>query len=331
MRKPLFYALIFILVLLGATCGGGTSNSPGAKQQSSKRTIAVIKFTTHPALDETESGISEVITAAKESSPELANITLEYHNANGNPQFAKQLAETVTREDVVLIIAIATPAAQAVARTPSNIPLLYAAVADPEGAGILKSGRATGIRNVGENIIDSALMFTRNTFPKATRIGTIFNPAEQNSVYVQSLLKKLAPNHQFEIIQTEVTDKTQVAASSEDLAKRVDVIYSANDNTVNATVASIVNVTKATKTPFILGDLSTLKAGAFASVGLEYKAMGRDAGGMAVELLRGVPLSSVPPREPPQPQIWVNRKTADLLGIKLEGDWAARGVKIIEE
>jgi putative ABC transport system substrate-binding protein len=330
MQKPFFYVLILLLVLGGATCGGRDSNS-GDKQPPPARTVAIIKFTTHPALDETEVGISEVLTSAKQSNPELANITLEYHNANGNPQLAKQLAETVTREDVVLIIAIATPAAQAVARTPSKIPLLYAAVADPEGAGILASGRATGIQNVGENIIDSALSFTRSALPKATRMGTIFNPAEQNSVYVQSILKKLAPNYQFELIQTEVTDKTQVAASSEDLGKRVDVIYSANDNTVNATVASIVNVTKATKTPFILGDLSTLKAGAFASVGLEYKAMGRNVGEMAVKLLQGAPLSSIPPQGPPAPQVWVNRKTADILGIKLEGDWAARVTKIIEE
>lgn len=310
MRTGIF-ALFLLVIFIVASCGTREPSSP-------TRTVAIIKFVTHPALDETESGVTEAIKAAQQSNPELSNVRLEYYTADGNPQLAKQLAETVSRSDVVLIIAIATPAAQAVARTPSKIPMLYAAVADPEGSGILASGRASGIRNVGENIIDRAVSFIRTAFPTAKRIGTIFNPSEQNSVYVQSLLKSSASKYQFELVQTEVTDKTQVASATEDLAKRVDVLYSANDNTVNATIASVVNVTKATKTPFILGDLSTLKAGAFAAVGLEYAAMGRDVGGMAVALLKGAPLASIPPRNAPDPQIWVNQKTVTLLGITLD-------------
>lgn len=281
------------------------------------KTVVIIKFATHPALDETEAGIIEALKAAKKKYPALKALAIELQNANGNPQLAKQLAESASRPDTDLIIAIATPAAQAVSRTPSKIPLVYGAVADPQGAGILDTGRATGIKNVGINIIDKALSFMRKSFPDARRLGTIYNPAEQNSVYVQNILKDLAPKYGFELQSVEVLDKTQVASSTEVLAAKVDVLYSANDNTINAAVASVVAVTRSMKKPFFLGDLSTLSAGAFASIGLEYHSMGRDVGGMAIELLRGASLSQVPPREPPEPRIWVNQETLTLLKIDL--------------
>lgn len=314
MRTKVYCVLTLIFTLVTATCTSKSGDQPPPRK------VAIIKFTTHPALDETEAGIKEAFTAAQQSNPDLANVTLEYYNANGNPQLAKQLADTATGQNVALIIAIATPAAQAVARTPSNIPLIYVAVADPEGAGLLATGRATGIRNVGENIIDRALKFIHTAYPGKKRLGTMFNPAEQNSVYVQSIIKNLAPKYEFELVQIEVRDATQVASSAESLASRVDFIYSANDNTVNSAAVSAASVTQATKTPFFLGDLSTLKAGALASIGLEYRTMGRDAGNMAIDLLKGKPLNSLPPRNAPDPQIWVNKKTADILGFRVEGE-----------
>jgi putative ABC transport system substrate-binding protein len=320
MRAAICCTLLLLLIPITEAC----KSAPARK-------VAVIKFATHPALDETEAGIKEALMAAQQSNPELAKVTVQYYNANGNPQLAKQLAETATAQNVDLIIAIATPAAQAVARTPSNIPLIYGAVADPEGAGLLSTGRATGIRNVGENIIDRALAFIHTVYPGKKRLGTMFNPAEQNSVYVQSIIKNLAPKYEFELMQVEVRDATQVASSSESLARRVDFIYSANDNTVNAAAAAASSVTQATKTPFFLGDLSTLKAGALASIGLEYRTMGRDVGNMAVDLLKGAPLTSLPPRNAPTPQIWVNKKTSDILSLKLEGEAAKMVDKTIEE
>lgn len=311
-----FCPCISVVSLLVAVLGCTGSDRKDGSKNSQPRTVAIVKFATHPALDDTEVGLVEVIERARAASSSFKDLQIEKHNANGNPQLAKQLAERVTRQDVKLIIAIATPAAQAVVRTPSSIPLIYAAVADPEGAGILESGRATGIKNAGENIIAKALAFIRNVFPRAKRLGTIFNPSEQNSVYVQAILTRLAPKHGFQLVQIEVLDKSQVASSVEVLSKKVEIIYSANDNTVNAAAAGVVAVTRSTKTPFVIGDLSTA-AGALAAVGLEYRSMGNEVGEMAIQLLGGKSVKNLPPREPPAPKIWVDQSTLKVLGLEL--------------
>lgn len=79
MRTTLYCSLMLLFILVTATCKLKPEN------QSPPRKVAIIKFTTHPALDETEAGIKEAFIAAQQSNPDLANVTLEYYNANGNP------------------------------------------------------------------------------------------------------------------------------------------------------------------------------------------------------------------------------------------------------
>jgi putative ABC transport system substrate-binding protein len=247
----------------------------------------------------------------------LSKLSIERYSADAKPQQAKELAETVTRSDIRLIIAIATPAAQAVARTPSNIPLLYGAVADPVGAGILPSKRSTGIQNAGPDIILKGIKFIQLFFKGVKRIGTIYNPSEQNSLYVQRLMKSFCDSLNIELVQRTVTDATQLSSMTEDLISSVDVIYSANDNTVNKGIATVVSVCNAKKKPFVIGDLSTLPKGAWIAIGLEYRSMGIELGMMAEQILQGKSISDLPPQGPPEAKVWVNMNVLNALGLQV--------------
>lgn len=294
---------IALLILFFVGCQRNSSN------------IAVIKFVTHPALDELEKAFIDQLNSRKVQNTKLASLNIEQYNANGNPQRAKELAEISSRSDVQLIVAIATPSAQAVSRTPSKIPLLYGAVADPKGAGIIPSPRATGIQNAGPNIIQKAVSFIHSFFPTAKRIGSIYNPAEQNSVFVQRLIKQFCDTLGLELVQRTVADPSQLSATTEDLASQVDVIYSANDNTVNAGVTTVVSVCNALRKPFVIGDLSTLSKGPLIAIGLEYRSMGTQLAMIAEEILSGKPISEIPPQGPPEPKVWVNANALRTLAL----------------
>lgn len=310
-------SIYVIVVCLTVTCLAIVGCERKPKNTTVIQNIAVIKFVTHPALDELENGFLNYLESSKKSNLKLANLNIERYNANRNPQRAKELAEIASRSDVQLIVAIATPAAQAVSRTPTKIPLLYGAVADPKGAGIIPSDRATGIQNAGPSIIQKAITVIHAFFPTVRRIGTIYNPAEQNSVYVQKLIKQFSDSLNLELIQRTVTDPTQLSSMTEDLASSVDLIYSANDNTVNAGVATVVSVCNAKKKPFVIGDLSTLSKGPLMAVGLEYRSMGTELAKMAEQILLGKPLSEFPPRDPPEPEVWINNDTLAKLGLTI--------------
>lgn len=323
---------IFHILSVCFICFGCNScHQQKASTGSPAKRLVVIKYATHPALDELEKGLLDEINTFKSNRPDFANLQVDLYNANGNPQRAKDLAQVASREGVNAILAIATPAAQAVSRTDSHVPLLYGAVADPVGAGIIPSPRATGIQNVDAKTISDAVKLMKKLKPSGVRrIGTLFNPGEQNSEYVQKILQTVCDTENIELVQRHVTNTSQIANMTESLCSEVDIIYSANDNTVNAGIASLVAVINAKKVPFVIGDLSTLSAGATAAVGLEYYAMGKDLAGMTIELLSGKTIATLPPKGAPKASVWLNENSMKAIGLEITPELRASSDKIIK-
>jgi putative tryptophan/tyrosine transport system substrate-binding protein len=317
--KHIFYlisaALLAVQILYLVPAKAGDS--------SRQKTVIVLKYATHPALDELEQNF---IGSLKQRRPKTDVVVF---NANGNPVSAKQLAESATIRKPDLIVSLATPATQAVANTQSNIPLLYAAVADPVGANVV-SNRTTGIQNAGPALILSGLQKIKLMFPDAKTVGTLYNPGEQNSRYAQEILEKQCQELGLKLIQRAVSNPTQLQETVEQLRKQVDVLYSTNDNLMNAGAFTVGATAKQLKLPFFIGELSAVSKGALAGVGVEYASMGQRLGELAVKILNGSPADPLPPREgPPESKFWLNAAVARDLGINLKSDISAVADKVL--
>ncbi len=306
--------LCLILLLMLSICCAGC----GKVDSNKYKKVAILKFTTHPALDELEKGFSQKLQNLFKNKND--SVIIEYYNADGRVQNAKSIAGSLNISKPDIIFVIGTPAAIQLVNTPSNIPIIYGAVADPIGAKIIPSDRVTGIQNAGENIIVKALSFIRIAFPNAKTIGTIYNPSEQNSKYVQTFMEKNSSNYGFKFIQVPITEISQITSSIEYLSNQVDVIYSANDNTVNSGIGSVTTICEKKNIPFVIGDLSTLSKGPLFAIGLEYLSMGFDLADITFKILNGAKITDFPPREAPNPQIWMNNLTKKKMGyIEPEG------------
>lgn len=320
MIKRTIVSIIILLFIIGVLSLSALSKTASAQTYK----IIILKYATHPALDELEDNFVRSLKS------HLPNVLIEKLNANGNPVSAKQLAESATRADVNLIVALATPATQAVARTPSEIPLLYAAVADPEGAHVVLD-RSTGIQNAGANIVKKALQTIKMLYPDAKKIGTIYNPTEQNSIYVQNLIKQQCDQMKLSLVQRTVSDPTQFQETVEQLRPQIDVLYCANDNLVNKGALTIAMTAQALKLPFVIGELSAVSKGAVAGVGVEYSSMGIHLGEMAVKILMRKPNEPLPQREPPaDPQLWLNMSAAKQIGLEVSEQISKVADKIIK-
>jgi putative ABC transport system substrate-binding protein len=279
--------------------------------------VVVFKSATHPALDEVEQAFIKAFETAKQAHPELRSVEIVERNADGATEQAARLAEASIRPNVKLIVAFGTSAAQAVSRLPSDIPLLYAAVSDPDGAGLFQHPGTTGIKNVDTNIVERAVAFIRQIHKDVKVIGTIYNPIEQNSVFVQGIMDYVCSNNDLHLERRRVSGPAEIAVTAEAMAKDVDVFYSANDNTVNRGIASLVSVADGARKPFIIGELSAVPSGPLAGVGVDYTKTGIDLAAMAIEILGGKPIRELPPRPAPPPEIWINTNTCTILDIKL--------------
>ena len=283
--------------------------------------IVIIKWASHPALDELEEGVIQRLVDELDRQPELGLIRIERHNANGDLSTARSLATAANRADVVAVVSIATPASQAVANAVNEIPVIYGAVADPEGAGLLARPNVSGIQNAGQAIMSQAVVFAVNlvrelrpdTMVDSVIIGTLYNPAEQNSARVQQWLAAAANQvGHIRLIQRHVSVPTEVSIQAADIAESVDVLYSANDNTVNRAASALAAVATSSSKPFIIGDLSTIDAGAAAAVGLEYRSMGADVAEMVIEAITNGTIPNH--RPPPTAKVWLSASVLAEMG-----------------
>ena len=120
-------------------------------------------------------------------------------------------------------------------------------------------------------------------------------------------MKQYCDTFGFELIQKPIYDISKIQILLADLCDNVDLIYSANDNTVNSAITTIVSMTLEKSKPFIIGDLSTLQKGPLIAIGLEYYSMGEELADIACEILKGVSISAIPPRPAPNPKKWLNK------------------------
>lgn len=307
-----FFILSFVLIV-----GCNNQNKKDKSTQLDKKEIAVLKFVTHPALDEMENAFVNHLDSLLKSNDSLKGYYIKRYNANASSTSANTIAKSFEHKNIALIFTLATPAAIEVANIPSDIPHIYGAVADPVGAKIIPSNRSTGIQNSGESIIREALIFIKSTFGENVKIGTIYNPKEQNSIYVQNVIKKVSAELNLSVKQVTTESTSQLNGITNSLCHDVDVIYSANDNTVNSGVTTITSVTSQYKKPFIIGDLSTLKDGALFAVGLEYSSMGYDLAEMSYHVILEKSIKSYPPQGAPKPEIWMNSKVGKEIGFVL--------------
>lgn len=285
-------------------------------QKKTSKEVAVMKYVTHPALDEMEKAYVDKLNSL--IIKDNLNWKIKLYNANGNSTTANTIARSFDNNNVGLIFTIATPAAIAVSKNTKEIIHVYGAVADPKGAKIIPSNHTTGVANSGRNIISEAIQFIKTVYGKNVRIGTIYNPQEQNSIYVQGLMKEICAEQGIVLKQATVQSSSNLNSVANKLCKEVDVIYSANDNTVNSGVNAITFVTNEYKIPFIIGDLSTLKNGALFAVGLEYLSMGENLAIMSFELMKDPSkIKSLQPQDAPKPEIWLNLQVAKVLNFNL--------------
>jgi len=294
-------------------------------------TVAITKIVEHPALDAAENGIVAVL---EENGYKLGeNLTIISESAQGNPATAAQIARKFVGENPQVIVAIATPSAQAVVSQTSDIPVVFTAVTDPVGAKIIPTmeadgGNVTGLSDLSP--IAQHMDLIQEIVPGAKTIGVPYNPGEQNAVTLVDLFKAEAAGRGLRVVTAAAPKSSDVLAAARSLVGKVDVIYVPTDNTIVTALESVVKVGMENKIPVIAGDTDSVGRGAIAAVGFNYGDIGRQTGEIVVQILQGVAPGSIPARVAKGTDLFVNPGAASRMGITLPAGLAARATKIVE-
>ena len=323
-------ALALCLVMGAALVVGCTSNGETSADAESY-TIGITQIADHPALDATREGFLAAL--AEEGFVEGENLTVIYESAQGDPGTAQQIAQNFVARNVDMIYAIATPSAQAAqnAVDGTDIPVVYGAISDPVAAGLADEdgnpvGNLTGISD--KLPIDAQLEMIRDILPEATTLGVIYTTHEDNSISELASINELAPEYGFEVEEVGITRGDEVAAAADVILTKVDAIMIPLDNTVVNNLEVVLDRAFAANIPVFGSEESQVEKGCLASEGINYFAVGRLAGQVAVRVLKGADASTIPFETVRDFAPSVNTAAADKLGITLPASVLDRATEI---
>ena len=320
-------ALVATTALALAGCSTPTpSASPAASGSAAAKTykIGITQIVSHPSLDASREGFKKAITDAG------LKATFDEKNAQGDQATATSIANTFNSGGYDLVLAIATPTAQASAQAIQDTPILFTAVTDPVSAKLVASMDAPGANITGTsdmNPVADQIALVKQIKPDAKSVGIIYSSGEVNSEVQVKLARTAAAAEGLTVVEKTVTTTGEVAQAASSLD--VDAIYVPTDNNVVSGMASVVQVAEQKKIPLIVGEGDSVAKGGLITYGLDYNKLGYQTGEMAVKILRdGADPATMPVESQKDLSLYVNTKAAARMGITLAADLLAKATDV---
>jgi len=265
------------------------------------------------------------------------DVVYDLQNAQGDFTNAISIAQKFKDDKVDLIVAIATPTAQAALQVNQEIPIVINAVTDPVAANLAESWESsgnnlTGMSDAAPNKQQVGLI--PRFLPKAKNVGTIYNAGEANSVVQIEVAKEACKELGLNLIEVTVSNSSEVLMAAQSLGERVDAIYVVTDNTVVSALESVINVCNRQKIALIVADPSLVDKGALASYGIDYFSLGKRSGEIALKIIKGSKPSDIPIQtitDPNDLQFVVNLDAAKIIGLSVSDEIIEAADKIIKD
>jgi len=295
------------------------------------QSVAVTSIVEHPALDAVRDGVKEALAEAGYT--EEKGLKWQYQTAQGNTAIAAQIARKFVGDRPDVIVAIATPSAQAVVSATKDIPVVYSAVTDPVAAQLVPTMEPSGINVTGVSdrlLLERQIELIKKVVPDAKRIGMVYNPGEANSVVVVKAMRELLPQQGMTLVEATAPRTVDVGAAARSLVGKVDAIYTNTDNNVVSAYEALVKVGIDAKVPLIASDTDSVVRGAIAAVGVNYSDLGKQTGRMVVRILKGEKPGAIASETSDNLELFVNPGAAEKQGVTLNEDFIKSASKVVE-
>jgi len=302
---------------------------------STAKTIGISQVVTHPALDATRQG---VLDGLSDNGYEVGHdLTVDYQNSEGDASLFASIAQQFVTNEVDLIVAIATPNAQAAvaAAEGTGIPVVFTAITDPVGAGLVSNWESHEDENVtGVSdmiVVADDVDLIMEIMPDLETLGTLYNAGESNSVFLVQKLNEACEALGIEVEETTVSTSADVVTAAQALVGKVDAIWVGTDNTVVTGLAALVGVCEDNNIPLFAADEDSIVGGCIAAYSFDYYDIGYQTGQMVANILNGTKASTIPVEKGEVISLSVNTAAAERMGITIPKDIVNQAKTVYEE
>lgn len=310
--------LILALVFAMAGCGSGVVKTGGAIPPK----VGIIQYVQHAALDAATQGFRVALTEGGYIDGQT--IIFIEQNAQGDTNNCSTIADQFVSDEVDIILAVATPAAQAVAGKTTEIPILGTAVTDYVVAKLVDSNQMPGGNVSGTsdmNPIKEQIDLLVKLAPATKTVGVLYTSSEDNSVLQAGIAKEAIENLGLEYVEVTVNNSNDVQQAVQSIVTQCDAIYIPTDNTFASAMPLVYGVTVESKTPVIVGEKGQVEGGGLATLGINYYDLGYQTGLMALDILQnGADISTMPIQTATDFDYCINATVAQEIGIEIPAD-----------
>lgn len=311
---------VVVVVLIGVFAfqsGKISANQPEEVQEDVK-TVGILQFVSHPALDAIREGIEDALEDA--GYVEGENLTIEFQNGQADQSKLTTMSEQLVNKKSDVIVGIATPAAQALANATQDIPIVLGAVTDPVGANLVADldnpgGNITGVSDKAP--ADEQIRLGKELIPDAKVVGMLYSSTEDNSKYQVAEATKAAEELGLEVKTYPIPSTNEITQTVQVMSDVVDFIYIPLDNTIANAMPTVVGEANKKKMPIITSVDTMVEQGGLATIGIDQYTIGKETGKMVVDILNGADPATTPIYTFKEGDIILNEEQAEFLGIDI--------------
>lgn len=291
-----------------------------ACEEEMEYNIGLTQFATHPAADAGRLGFIDALADAGYVEDE--NVAYDYQNPEGDATLEQTITQKFVSDKVDLIFSFGTRISQQAvhAAEGTDIPVLFCAITDPVAAELVSDWD-----HPGENVTGTSDMINveRNVelildiVPGVTKLGTIYNASEVNSVVLNDILKEVCAALGITVVERTVSTSADVHTAAQSLVDLVDAIWVGTDNTVVSGLEALIKVCEDNVIPFFPSDDPSIEKGGIACLGFDYYDVGYQTGEMAVRILEGTSAADIPVELGKTFYYTVNTAAAEAYGVTI--------------
>jgi len=309
--------LLLCFGLVGSLVGCGNGN--GEKNSNEKKTVAIIQLVEHTSLNTIKSAFDKQMEELGYKDGD--NVEYIFKNAQGDTNTAASIIQDFKSKSPDVVMAIATPVAQAAAILSKDTPIIFAAVSDPIGAKLTSSLEKPdkNITGTSDEIqVELILQRALEINPNLKKLGVLYNKGEANSVTNINKAKSFAKEKGIEIVEATVTSVNEVQTAVSVLNSKCDAVFVPNDNTVASAMNVVGTACAKAKVPLYVGADSMVQDGGFLSVGINYENLGKETANMVDKVLKDEKVENIPVKVfKDSLNIYVNEDVLNKIGITL--------------
>lgn len=284
--------------------------------------VAIANYGPHISLQTTINGLQQKLSNL--GYIENKNIQYEILDVNFDTSLINQMLVKLKSSKPNVIVVISTPVAQAAKNLVKDIPVVFADITDPLGAGLNNTAQNSNITGASDKQ-DLSLMFelAKKILPHSKKVGVLYSTGEANDTSLVKTLTETAKNFDIEVIAVPVEHARDAATRMNLFKDNVDFIYTGSSAVVQTAFAAIAQKAEIMNIPiFDFDSQEVYNHNSLASYGVSHFEVGSNAALIIDKLLKGTKTENIPIIYPSANDhiALISKKRAEKLGIELPSD-----------